>query len=506
MQSTDVVHVNGITQLKTRVFLLTEKARAKDPAYLKLLNAGLAWLDRAGPLFANQTIKPGSLSNAVIADLVDGITSDTPELDAVFRALAAYLRVVPAPAPAPGHARAPSLIGCSNVATLDALEAEVILAAGMRLVQAEAIPFSAEKDGRGVSAFSIERLVRIAEVVRRYADSVLLITLVNWNGASQRMQDTAWFQDRLAEIIARVGPTQVWLEAVSEPDEGGKAEEWQRLAARMWPGTLAGNGPGGRGTPIVGSIVDWHYCDYADLLANIGMNRLHSTDCTPTLASNLSESQVREVTRAAIRAQSILMLYDTDNAPRTSGNVIRWMSEEIAASAPGPVPPPSQAPMLSSPNLLAADLSPWLPGTPGTRVNPDFEARLRSYLQAHPDASLTIADLAEVPDAMGRAGWQGRDNAKWYCLSRSAAGWAWAVNPSDGDSVYFDGLREETRTFWLNYVDLVARVMRDYPRCSAFVVVNDAVDRCGKLLQETTIDRVPPELRGRLVSGHVLTD
>jgi hypothetical protein len=238
------------------------------------------------------------------------------------------------PTAPPAPRRAPSPIGYSNVATLNAAEARAILAAGLTLVQAEAIPF-----GRGPEAFDVGRLRAIADVVRQHT-ATFLLTVVNWNGAPQR---SAALVRRLTRAVREhVGIAQVWLEGVSEPDGSAEALAAQRAAADEWPGTLVGNGPGGRGTPAVrADIVDWHYCSYVTLLDGVRTrgDRLHSTDCTPILASEgtnvlrvalLSQAQVREVTRAAIDRRRRLILYDTSHAPAANLHVVRWMSEELS--------------------------------------------------------------------------------------------------------------------------------------------------------------------------------
>lgn len=218
-------------------------------------------------------------------------------------------------------------IGYSNVVRGDAAQAEAILAAGLTLVQAEGVPDRAH--------FDLARLVAIAQVVRRH-NATFLITVVNWNGDFERSQTDQWFTDRVDEIVQRIGTANVWLEGVSEPDnDNAKAVRWQQIARDRWPGVLVGNGSGGRGSPLVGEITDWHYCAIEDLIRNIGANRLHSSDCTPALASNLSEADVREATRAAITAGAKMLLYDTDNVGGSNSNVIRWMSEEIRAAASG---------------------------------------------------------------------------------------------------------------------------------------------------------------------------
>lgn len=221
--------------------------------------------------------------------------------------------------------KAPSPIGYSNVATLDAAQADFSLSHGLTLVQAEVGPFG------GSDFFDINRLKGIAAVSRRY-NATFLITLVNWNGPA-RFKSTALFREQVREIAQEIGPAGVWFEGVAEPDnESAKARDWQHIAVAEWPGFTVGNGHRGRGTPIVRTdLVDWHYCRVADLVENVGRGgRLHSTDCTPVLASNLSEAVVRDVTQKAIQARTNLIMYDTDTVPGQNAEVIRWMSTELS--------------------------------------------------------------------------------------------------------------------------------------------------------------------------------
>lgn len=233
--------------------------------------------------------------------------------------------------PAPPIVSAPSPIGYSNVATLDAREAEAILRTGCTMVQMELTPFDTMPDVR-------RHLSRAQEVVSvtRSMNAIFFLTLVNWNGASQRAQSDQWFQDSLDAILATIGPVGVWLEGVSEPaNSDPKAVRWQRWAVERWPGVTVVNGPGGNGpAAVAGTYLDVHFCDYAKLLDNVRTRsgQIHSTDCSPTLASRLSLAQITEVTTAAVEGRKILMLYDTDNAPSANLAVAETMGAAIRAT------------------------------------------------------------------------------------------------------------------------------------------------------------------------------
>jgi len=224
---------------------------------------------------------------------------------------------------------APSPIGYSNVATLNASDVNMIAGLGLTLVQAEMIPFRPDGGDTNID----KHFGRISEAVAaaRRAGIIFFLTLVNWNGASQRAQSDSWFYSMVDRVAGQLGPGNIWLEGVSEPDTNdAKARRWIEYALSRWPGTKVINGHGGRGNYPGGDILDWHYCDYPSFLSGVKTtDRLHSTDCTPILASNLSEAQVREITREAINHRRKLILYDTFNAPGTNANVVRWMGEAL---------------------------------------------------------------------------------------------------------------------------------------------------------------------------------
>lgn len=227
--------------------------------------------------------------------------------------------------------KAPSPIGYSNVAVLSAADVNVMAAAGLTLVQAEMIPFVGRDGGSADWKPHFPRIKAAVQAARAHGMTSFL-TLVNWNGHQQREQPNSWFEELLDRVIHEIGPSGVWLEGVSEPSDinRAKAERWMRLAIDRWPGLKVANGKHGP-LPRGYDLVDWHYCSYRDLLDGVKnrSDRLHSTDCTPALASNLNENEVKEVTREAIQRRRKLILYDTFNTPSTNLTVIRWMGEVL---------------------------------------------------------------------------------------------------------------------------------------------------------------------------------
>lgn len=217
--------------------------------------------------------------------------------------------------------RAPSPIGTSNVATLTARDVEICARAGLTLVQAEMIPF--DKGGGTINLDRDFPRIQDAVTVARNYGMTFILTLVNWNGDTQRAQGISWFSALVDRTIKDIGPAGVWLEPVSEP--GPEAVSWLQLAKGRWPGaTIEERQPYGA---TYGSR---HYCRYSDMLAGVqSRDIIHSTDCNGNLASQLTENEVKEVTRAAVDARRKLILYDTDNAPGLNLSVVNWMKEVI---------------------------------------------------------------------------------------------------------------------------------------------------------------------------------
>ena len=144
----------------------------------------------------------------------------------------------------------------------------------------------------------------------------------------------------------------------------------------------------------------------------------------------------------------------------------------------------------------------WLPGSL-TQVDPAFQTWLRQYCLGGP-TKLVVADMKHVPGRMRKAGFRGRDNALWYTLSRSYAGWNWSFNSSDPDA-HLSNQRRELRDFWSNYIGVVKSVMMAAPETRALILENDARDRCGKTLGQYS-ERQLSAVRGRVELGHAVQD
>jgi len=174
---------------------------------------------------------------------------------------------------------------------------------------------------------------------------------------------------------------------------------------------------------------------------------------------------------------------------------------------PGPVepepfppgPPGTEEPIPHPPMTVntLAEQAVWLPGTL-TQVDPAFVSWLRRTCLGGA-TKLVLADLGQVPGRMRQAGFRGRDNALWYTLSRSYAGWNWHGDPRDPDA-HLSNQRRELHDIWSNYIDAVVSVMSAVPQTTALILDNDGPDRCGKELGEYT-ERRMNAVRGRVELG-----
>jgi hypothetical protein len=167
-----------------------------------------------------------------------------------------------------------------------------------------------------------------------------------------------------------------------------------------------------------------------------------------------------------------------------------------AAGDGGPIPHAA-----GSVNVLQ-DHAVWVPGTL-TQVDPAFGTWLRRYCQGGP-TKIIVADMKHVPARMRKAGFRGRDNALWYTLSRSYAGWNWSFKGSDPDG-HLSNQRRELHDFWSNYIAVVKSVMTAVPATTAIILENDAKDRCGKTLGTYT-ERQLSAVRGRVEVGPFVQD
>ena len=214
----------------------------------------------------------------------------------------------------PSPRRAPSPIGYSHVMRLDGPNAAQVSAAGLTLVHAE--PFNHD------TLIGLPQ-VRAAADVMRAAGGTTLVTVVNVNARNATEWTDADFDAAVRQVIDVVGPSNVWLEAVSNGEANYRG--WQDRAKTMWPGEV---------------VFSLHPCDLDQARSLLSPARVVVSDCTPILASTVSEADVKDVTRLALERRAIWLWYDTVPSVPWNPHVVRWMGEEVqthaAATAMGP--------------------------------------------------------------------------------------------------------------------------------------------------------------------------
>ncbi|HET6385945.1 MAG TPA: hypothetical protein VFJ58_21345 [Armatimonadota bacterium] len=220
--------------------------------------------------------------------------------------------------------------------TIDADELAAALSdAGCTLTEIEYVAWFNDAARKGESTVtSVGAARRFIEAMRRKRIKTL-VSLINWNSAAAREEDDAWFSARVQEMKTTVGPDQVILLGVSEPDgqEDGKAYRWMKITAREWTGVLAANGNAGRGVPQVAGYdyVDWHHCsDFDDRSVRIstsGKPTINDTDCGPVL--NPGPARVRAMAHVALHRRAHFHVYGFHDMAIDHA-VIQALGNEIA--------------------------------------------------------------------------------------------------------------------------------------------------------------------------------
>lgn len=234
--------------------------------------------------------------------------------------------------------RAPSPIGYGSVHAWQVEEPERIVdllaAHGLTLTQAEGTPPGGTQWGELPIDWS--RLRRLADLCRA-REVRLFFDLANWNGPEWHTISDAVWRDLLSRTLDTIG-ADAWLEGVSEP-KGSRARALDQMALDFWPGQKVVNRGWDHGS-AAGALQDWHFCNvHPEFIRVPGSyvlmeqmrqrpGQIFSTDCTPALASNITEREVKEATALAAQLRQILILYDTFQTP-TNLSVIRWMQEAL---------------------------------------------------------------------------------------------------------------------------------------------------------------------------------
>lgn len=209
--------------------------------------------------------------------------------------------------PKPPAVRAPSPIGYSHVLRLDGPRAEEIAAAGLRFVQVE--PFNTDVVFKSLT--DLRRIRDAADVMRR-AEGTLLLTVLNVHDPVASTLSATDFDDRVRRVVAEVGVSNVWLEAVSNGSANFRG--FQDRARQIWPGSI---------------VFALHPCSLSDARNLLSPARVVVSDCTPILASNVGEQDIKDLTRLAVTRRAIWLWYDTFDRVPWNSQVVTWMGEAL---------------------------------------------------------------------------------------------------------------------------------------------------------------------------------
>jgi hypothetical protein len=152
------------------------------------------------------------------------------------------------------------------------------------------------------------------------------------------------------------------------------------------------------------------------------------------------------------------------------------------------------------------DTPPWTPGT--TSLTPTFEAELDAYAKAGP-VHLIIANMDLTADRMRDSGFNGRDTALWYALSRMInAGNTFPPEQGfDSEAAVLHEQGPQIIKWWEDYIHAVINVMQRRNDVTVSLVSHDDnEDKGGKSLANGTYRLFPDELKGRVDFGDAIND
>ena len=138
----------------------------------------------------------------------------------------------------------------------------------------------------------------------------------------------------------------------------------------------------------------------------------------------------------------------------------------------------------------------------GQDLDPAFWTKMEAYCKAGP-TQLIIADMNLVPNQMTRAGFVARWAAQCYALATTYAGYDWAPDARDPQSVALWNARPQMEAWWHRYVLAVIKIMQNAPQTTALIIINDAPDRLGYRLGVATYQTMEP-VRGRVTIGNTI--
>jgi hypothetical protein len=137
----------------------------------------------------------------------------------------------------------------------------------------------------------------------------------------------------------------------------------------------------------------------------------------------------------------------------------------------------------------------------GKDLDPVFWSNMEAYCKAGP-THLIIADMNLVPVQMSRAGFVARWTAQCYALATTYAGLPWSPG-DDAEGQFLYDNRDQMDAWWSRYVQAVVKVMKNAPRTTAVIIVNDSLDRLGFRLGHATYRDMGP-VRDRVQIGDTI--
>jgi hypothetical protein len=155
---------------------------------------------------------------------------------------------------------------------------------------------------------------------------------------------------------------------------------------------------------------------------------------------------------------------------------------------------------------VLVETPPWIKGS--TALTPTFESELDAYAKAGP-VHLILANLNVTNDRMREAGFNGRDTALWYALSRFINAGNTYPPPQgfDSEAAVLHEQGPQIIEWWQNYVAAVVRVMQKRSDLTVSIISNDDnEDKGGRSLANGTMRLFPDDVRGRVDMGAAVND
>jgi hypothetical protein len=150
---------------------------------------------------------------------------------------------------------------------------------------------------------------------------------------------------------------------------------------------------------------------------------------------------------------------------------------------------------------VLVETPPWTPGT--ASLKPTFEAELDAYAKAGP-VHLIIANMDVIAETMRNSGFNGRDTAVWYALSRliNAGDTYPPAGGFDSEAAVLHQQGPQIIKWWEDYIGAVVRVMQKRNNVTVSLVTHDDnEDKGGLSLANGTLRLFPDELKGRVDLG-----